>query len=86
MDYSLPKFIGFNALNIICEDCIGSFVLDGTEGNIIFNGEIYSIDDVEFFYDANTNELVPYEGQEASTIFVGQLWENGEKVVQLFCE
>lgn len=86
MDYPMPKFISSNALNIVCEDCIGSYALDGTEENITFNGETYSIDDVEFFYDANTNELVPYEEQEASTIFIGQWWENGEKVLQLFCE
>ena len=86
MDYPMPKFISSNALNIVCEDCIGSYVLDGTEENITFNGETYSIADVEFFYDANTNELVPYEGQEASALFVGQWWENGEKVLQLFCE
>ena len=86
MDYPMPKFISPNTLNIVCEDCIGSYVLDGTEKDLVFNGETYSIDDVEFFYDANTNELVPYEGQEASTLFVGQWWENGEKVLQLFCE
>lgn len=86
MDYPMPKFISSNALNIVCEDCIGSFILDGTENKITFNGETYSIADVEFFYDANTNELVPYEEQEASTLFVGQWWENGEKVLQLFCE
>ena len=86
MDYPMPKFISSGALNIVCEDCIGVCVLDGTEENIVFNGETYSIADVEFFYDANTNELVPYEGQEASALFVGQWWENGEKVLQLFCE
>ena len=42
--------------------------------------------DVEFFYDADTNEIVPYEGQDASVLFVGQWWENGEKVLQMFCE
>ena len=66
MDYPMPKFISSNTLNIVCEDCIGSCVLDGTEEKIVFNGETYSMADVEFFYDANTNELVPYEGQEAS--------------------
>jgi len=86
MDYPLPKFISPNTLNIVCEDCIGSCVLDGTEESIIFNGETYSMADVEFFYDANTNELVPYEEQKASTLFVAQWWENGEKVLQLFCE
>ena len=86
MDYPMPKFISSNALSIVCEDCIGSFILDGTEENITFNGETYSMADVELYYDANTNELVPYEEQEVSTIFVGQWWENGEKVLQLFCE
>ena len=70
MDDPMPKFISSNTLNIVCEDCIGSCVLNGTEENMIFNGETYSIADVEFFYDANTNELVPYEEQEASTLFV----------------
>ncbi len=86
MDYPLPKFISPNTLNIVCEDCIGSCVLDGTEENIVFNGETYAMADVELFYDANTNELVPYDGQEVSTLFVAQWWENGEKVLQLFCE
>lgn len=86
MDYPMPKFISPNTLNIVCEDCIGSCILDGTENNIIFNGETYSMADVEFFYDAEANELVPYEGQEVSTLFVGQWWENGEVVLQLFCE
>lgn len=86
MDYPMPKFLSPNTLNIVCEDCIGSAILLGTEQSIIFNGETCSMADVEFFYDANTNELVPYEGQEVSTLFVGQWWENGEKVLQLFCE
>ncbi len=86
MDTPMPKFISPNTLNVVCEDCIGSFVLNGTKENIIFNGETYSIADAEFFYDANANELVPYEEQEASVLFVGQWWENGEKVLQIFCE
>ena len=86
MDYPMPKFISSNTLNIVCEDCIGSCVLDGTEDNIVFNGETYAIDDVEFFLDPDTNGLVPYEGQEASVIFVGQWWENGEVQKIIFCE
>lgn len=86
MDYPMPKFIGPDTLNIVCEDCIGSFVLDGTEAGIVFNGETYSLANIEFYYDANTNELLPYDGQEVSSLFVGQWWENGEKVVQTFCE
>ena len=86
MDYPMPKFMSPNALNIVCEDCIGSGILLSTENSITFNGETYSMADVESYYVADTNELVPYEGQEASTLFVGQWWENGEKVLQMFCE
>ena len=86
MDYPMPKFISPNTLNIVCEDCIGSCILENTENSITFNGETCSMADVEFFYDAGTNELVPYEGQEASVLFVGQWWENGEKLLQIFCE
>ena len=86
MDTPMPKFVSSNTLNIVCEDCIGLFILAGTEGNVVFNGETYSMADVEFFYDADTNELVPYEEQEASVICVGQWWENGEKTLQMFCE
>ncbi len=86
MDTPMPKFVSPNTLNIVCEDCIGSCILENMEATIIFNGETYSMADVEFFYDATTNELVPYEGQEVSSFFVGQWWENGEKILQMFCE
>jgi len=86
MDSPIPKFISNKTLNTVCENCIGSFVLDGTEEDVKFNGETYSIDDIELFYDANTNELVPYEDQEATTLFVGQWWENGELKIVMFCE
>ncbi len=86
MDYPMPKFMSPNALNIVCEDCIGSGILLSTENSITFNGETYSMADVESYYVADTNELVPYEGQDASTLFVGQWWENGEMVLQMFCE
>lgn len=86
MDYPMPKYISPNTLNIVCEDCIGSGILENTENSIVFNGETYSMADVESYYVADTNELVPYEGQDASTLFVGQWWENGEKVLQMFCE
>lgn len=86
MDYPMPKFISPDTLSIVCEDCIGAYVLDGTEENMIFNGETYSMADVEFYYDADTNELVPYEGQEVFVLFVCQWWENGEKILQMFCE
>lgn len=86
MDYPAPKFVSPNTLNIVCEDCVGAYIQDGTEEDVIFNGETYAMADVEFYYDANANELVPYDGQEVTTLFVGQWWENGEKVLQMFCE
>ena len=86
LDDPIPKFISTKALNIVCEDCIGSCVLEDTEDSIIFNGETYSIADAEFFLDSDTNDLVPYEGQEASVLFVGQWWENGELKNTMFCE
>ena len=86
MDYPMPKFISPNTLNIVCEDCIGSCVLENMENDMIFNGETYSMADVEFFYDADINDLVPYEEQQASVLFAGQWWENGEKILQIFCE
>ena len=86
MDSPIPKFISPNTLNIVCEDCIGSGVLESTEENITFNGEAYSIADAGFFLDPDTNDLVPYEGQEVSVLFVGQWWENGELKKTIFCE
>ena len=86
MDYPMPKFMSPNTLSVVCEDCIGSCILENPENDITFNEKTYSMADVEFFYDADTNELVPYEEQEASVIFVGQWWENGEKILQMFCE
>ena len=86
MDTPMPKFVSPNTLKVVCEDCIGSCVLENTESTIVFNGETYSMADAESFYDADTNELVPYDGQEASVLFVGQWWENGEKTLQIFCE
>ncbi len=86
MDTPVPKFISPNTLNIVCEDCIGSCILDDTEGSIVFNGETYSLADMEFYYDAEANELIPYDGQDITELFVGQWWENGEKVMQAFCD
>lgn len=86
MDYPMPKFMSPNTLSIVCEDCIGSGILENTENSIVFNGETYSMADVESYYVADTNELVPYEGQDASTLFVGQWWEMEKMVLQMFCE
>lgn len=86
MDYPVPKFVSADTLNIVAEDCIGAFVMDGTEASVVFNGETYSMTNVESYYDAEANALVPYNGQEVTSLFVGQWWESGKKVLQLFCE
>jgi hypothetical protein len=86
MDTPIPKFIGSETLNIICEDCIGAGVVENAEANIIFNGESYSIGDAEYFWEAETESVVPYEGQQASVLFVGQWWEDGEKFMFIECE
>ena len=86
MDTPIPKFIGSGTLNIICEECIGAGVVEGAEANIIFNGKPYSISDAEYFSGSETDGVVPYEGQEANWLYVGQWWENGEKFVFVECE
>ena len=78
----MPKFISSNTLNIVCEDCIGSGVLESTENDMIFNGETYSMADVEFFYDADTNEIVPYEDR----MRLYSLSVNGGKMEKRYCK
>ena len=86
IDTPIPKFIGSETLNIVCEECIGAGVVENAEANIIFNGESYSISDAEYFWDPETESVVPYEGQESNVLFVGQWWENGEKFMFVECE
>jgi len=86
MDSPIPKFFSPQNLNIVCEDCVGSCVLESKEGSITFNGESYSLAGAEFVLDPETNDLVPYDGQEVSVLFIGQWWENGEKTLKVFCE
>lgn len=86
MDTPIPKFIGSETLNIVCEDCIGAGIVESAEANIIFNGKSYSISDAEYFWDPEANSVVPYEGQEASALCVGQWWENGEQFMFVECE
>lgn len=79
IDTKLPKFLSFTTgLDVVCEECYGSAIV-GPDLSITFNGEEYDREDSEFYYDAETQELVPYEGQEEAEIFmVGQWWEDGE--------
>jgi len=86
MDSPIPKFICGKSLNLVCEDCIGSCVLLNIEDSITFNGETYSITDAEQIYDAETNSFSHYEGQGATSLFVGQWWESGELKSVIFCE
>ena len=49
--------------------------------SITFNGEEYDLEDADFYFDKETQEFVPYEGQtDAEIFFVGQWWEEGELV------
>lgn len=86
MDTPIPKFISSETLNIVCEECIGAGIVDNAEANIIFNGKTYSISDAEYFLGPETDGVVPYEGQEANVLCVGQWWENGEKFMFVECE
>lgn len=86
MDTPIPKFIGSETLNIVCEECIGAGIVENPEANIIFNGKTYSTSDAEYFWDAEAGGLVPYEGQEPKALCVGQWWENGEQFMFIECE
>lgn len=86
METPIPKFIGSETLNIICEECIGAGIVENAEANIIFNGKSYSTSDAEYFWDSEAGGLVPYEGQEAKALCVGQWWENGEQFMFVECE
>ena len=80
-----PKFGVFNSKNnIICEDCFGAAICFGDE--IQFNGKVYSAADIVGYYDAEQNAIVPYTGQEYECFMISQYWENGEKMISVFCE
>jgi len=81
LDTQLPKFLSFTTpLDVVCEECYGSVVV-APNLSITFNGEKYDREDSEFYYDKETQEFVPYEGQEdAEIFFIGQWWEDGELV------
>ena len=81
IDTKLPKFLSFTSgLDVVCEDCYGSAIV-GMGLSITFNGEEYDLEDADFYFDKETQEFVPYEGQtDAEIFFVGQWWEEGELV------
>jgi len=83
----LPKFLADIPYQAVCEDCIGNFMVIG-DHVLTLNGEEYTMAGSELFYDGNAPEagFVPYEGQQADLFYVGQWWENGEKVMFLACE
>lgn len=84
LDSPMPKFMTDNPIDVICEECYG-FVIGFGEFAITFNGESYSVENAEFFYDL-VDGLVPYEGQEIGIIEVGQWWENGEYILCVMAE
>lgn len=87
MDYPLPKFLVDTPITSICEDCVGAVIALG-DFEIVFNGETYTQATSELFSDARAPEagFVPYEGQDASYFYVGQWYENDQKVLFLFAE
>lgn len=87
IETSLPKFLVSKPVEVVAEDCICSVITLG-DFEVTFNGETYSLADVELFYDADNPEagFVPYEDQEANILCVAQWWENGEKILFTECE
>ncbi|MGM9615104.1 MAG: lipoprotein [Oscillospiraceae bacterium] len=84
IDTPIPKFITEVPIEVVCEDCAGNIVVLG-DIEIVRNGVSYTMADAEYFYDSEAG-LVPYEGQEASCLWVAQWWENGEQIDIVCCE
>lgn len=82
-----PKFLIFESIPVICEDCMGAVVALG-DFEVKWNEETYQIEDASLFLDNSKpeNGMVPYEGQEANCFVVAQWWENGEKMTLIECE
>lgn len=87
MEYSNPKFLSDTTISVVCEECVGTVVGIG-DIEIQLNGETYSKADGQLYYDNSTPEAgyIPYTGQETSYVAVGQWYQNGKKVVMVFCE
>ena len=78
MDYDMPKFMLDSPVPVECEGLGTVVVLGSTE--VTFNGAVYTLADVPLFNDEDDN-FVDYTGQEANAIYLGQWWENGERVL-----
>jgi len=80
----ISKVITFVPIEIECGDCAGSAVYVGDINNasIIFNDVEYTTDDIttHIIEDGDTITFEPYAGQDINVLYVGQWWENGEKV------
>ncbi|MCQ2415698.1 MAG: hypothetical protein MJ063_06620 [Lachnospiraceae bacterium] len=87
VDTDLPKFFGYMPIEVVCEDCAGISLAMGT-WNIVFNGEIYKLEDSDVFIDNAHPETgpVPYTGQEANIHAVCQWFEKGRKIIYLDAE
>ena len=73
VDYNNPKFLTDTPVTAVCEDCVGS-VIAMSDFEIVFNGQTYTMADAQYFNDAATNDLVPYDGQEATYFSVAR-WD-----------
>jgi len=86
LETRLPKFISDTFINVECgENCYGSAIGIG-DIKIVFNDKTYDMGDSEYAYYYETDELVPYNGHEASVFSIAQWWENGEKIFMILCE
>ncbi|MBQ1251568.1 MAG: S-layer homology domain-containing protein [Firmicutes bacterium] len=85
VDYQMPKVISYVPVIVKNNDCIGSIIsMNGRE--VLFNNVIYDYNAADWFYDAETGELIPYTGQEANVLYVGQWWEDGQLRIFIECE
>lgn len=85
LEDDLPKIMSDTPIEVVCEDCYGVAVALG-DFEIVFNNEIYTIEDSDVYYDYEEEAFVEYTGQEANIFVVAQWWEAGEKRMYTQCE
>ena len=86
MEYANPKFLTDTPISVVCEECVGSVVGIG-DIEVTLNGEVYTMADGQLYSDGTPESgFVPYTGQEASYLIVGQWYQNDKQVVMVFCE
>lgn len=77
-----PEFRTFTTVDVVTEDCAGSALIYGYD-DVMFNDEIYSLDDMDYFMDyvEGDGDQEDYYGQDSAYHFVVLWWEDGEKVL-----